>query len=98
MLSLGSTAALVLRERIEDFLQRRLQDRLVKLGEVRTKQDLNTYIDALTKKWIDAKPADATERAYFKKLLELWVNPESEEATERCRCGSSSTALSVYSR
>lgn len=75
---LGDTPSLVLKERIEDVLRRRLMGRLIKLGEIPKTVALSSELDNLLKKRASVEPEDIEKRTTFRSLVELWANPEDD--------------------
>ena len=78
---LGDTPSLVLRERIEEVLRRRLMARLIKLEKIPEGSSLSAYLDDLLQKRASMEPRDAEKRSTFRSLVELWANPEDDAGT-----------------
>lgn len=81
---LGDTIDLILRGRIEDFLNRQLQSRLTGLGQElernsQTRSDIGELID----QWLAASASDAAARIALRQLVELWANPDPNDDADR---------------
>ncbi len=80
---LGDTADLILRDRIEDFLNRQLQSRLYGLGEAlkdnsqNRSEHLASFIDRLIDQGLTTSPTNADARSHLRRLIEPWANLDS---------------------
>ncbi|TVP63374.1 MAG: hypothetical protein EA343_08275 [Nodularia sp. (in: Bacteria)] len=79
---IGDTPSLVLKERIEDVLRRRLMVRLIILGDIRKTSDPRSYLDELLQKRASLQPDDVEKRTNFRNLVELWANPDDDKESE----------------
>lgn len=80
---LGDTADLILRSRIEDFLNRQLQSRLVGLSQVLEKESQNrSGLIRLIDQWLTNSPTDANARSNLRRLVEGWANLDSQNQTD----------------
>lgn len=81
---LGDTADLILRSRIEDFLNRQLQSRLVGLSQAleNKAQNRSEHLVSLIDQWLTNSSTDADAQSSLRRLVEGWANLDSENQTD----------------